>query len=56
MDFASGGSVCMLMKATRGSVVEERYSVIIVRKLLIVLTYVQVGRHTPRHQSHDPRH
>ncbi|KAF8581957.1 kinase-like protein [Ramaria rubella] len=40
MDFASGGSVRTLMKATKANVVEERYSVIIVRELLVALAYL----------------
>lgn len=40
MDYASGGSVRTLMKATKGNVIEERYSVIIMRELLGALVYV----------------
>ena len=44
MDFASGGSVRTLMKAMSGSIVEDRYSVIIVRQLLVVLAYLYNSR------------
>ncbi|GJJ15018.1 hypothetical protein Clacol_009291 [Clathrus columnatus] len=40
MDYASGGSVRTLMKATKGNVIEERYSVIIIRELLGALVYI----------------
>jgi serine/threonine protein kinase len=40
MDFASGGSVRTLMKSTKANIIEERYSVIIVRELLIALAYL----------------
>ncbi|KAF8520023.1 Pkinase-domain-containing protein [Hysterangium stoloniferum] len=40
MDFASGGSVRTLMKATKGNVIEERHSVVIIRELLVALVYL----------------
>ncbi|KAG8882992.1 hypothetical protein FRB98_003371 [Tulasnella sp. 332] len=40
MDFASGGSVRTLMKATKGGVLEERHTVIIVREVLVALSFL----------------
>lgn len=40
MDYASGGSVRTLMRATKGNIIEERYSVIIMRELLGALAYL----------------
>ncbi|KAG9002564.1 hypothetical protein FRB95_008445 [Tulasnella sp. JGI-2019a] len=40
MDFASGGSVRTLMKATKGGVVEERHTVVIVREVLVALSFL----------------
>lgn len=40
MDFASGGSVRTLMKATKSNIIEERYSVVIIRELLVALAYL----------------
>ncbi|KAG8906928.1 hypothetical protein FRB99_005702 [Tulasnella sp. 403] len=40
MDFASGGSVRTLMKAMRGGALEERHTVIIVREVLVALSFL----------------
>ncbi|KAG8985286.1 hypothetical protein FRB90_004836, partial [Tulasnella sp. 427] len=40
MDFASGGSVRTLMKATKTGAIEERHVVVIVRELLVALSFL----------------
>ncbi|KAF7973865.1 hypothetical protein HWV62_14076 [Athelia sp. TMB] len=40
MEFAGGGSVRTLMKASRGGILEEKYIVIIVREVLVGLSYL----------------
>jgi len=40
MEFAQGGSVRTLMKSSKGGVLEEKYIVIIIREVLLGLTYL----------------
>lgn len=40
MEFAQGGSVRTLMKSSKGGVLEERYIVVIVREVLLGLSYL----------------
>lgn len=40
MDFAQGGSIRTLMKATKGNVIEERYAVLIIREVLVALSFL----------------